>query len=238
MLKRWFPVSGALALALLLTSAGTSRAQFFFFPFMGPVGAMSPWSGTGGWGMYPGTFGINNYPRWYGANYANSTAPSMMWNQPSYGYGTNMGAAYGGGLRSYYGNLMTTPFNYAASPGLYGYPSSNAVTPVSYVAYSPPLYTYRGPAVAPAAAVLPPSDQPATVEITAPADAEIWVDGQRTSQSGTYRVFTTPELEKGKSYHYEVRARWTDGGRVVDRTRKVPVYAGGRSNVDFTDEKP
>ncbi len=66
MLKRWFPVVAAVA--LLLTSAGAGRAQFA--GIFGSGGAMSPWSGTGGWVYAPNGMGFNYYtPRMYGAGY-------------------------------------------------------------------------------------------------------------------------------------------------------------------------
>jgi uncharacterized protein (TIGR03000 family) len=177
MTKRWFAAVGVGTLALLLGSAGTSRAQFFF-------------------------------------------SPGYTWNNSSsYSYGVG---------RPYFGSL-------AAAPSLFGTPSSLAVTPVSYVAYYPPLYSGSAPAVAPASALLP-ADQPATVEVTAPADAEILFDGQRTSQTGTQRTFTTPPLEKGPSYHYDVTARWR-GGPADGQTQRVQVYAGAHVSVVFPRPK-
>ena len=57
--------------------------------------------------------------------------------------------------------------------------------------------------------------------VTVPADAEVWFDGAKTAQAGPYREFVSPPLRPGRSYSYDVRARWKDGGREVDRTRRV-----------------
>ncbi|HWG42882.1 MAG TPA: TIGR03000 domain-containing protein [Gemmataceae bacterium] len=212
MLKRWFPVVSVGALALLLTSAGTSRAQFSGGIFGG--GAMSPWSGTGMWSYAPNGMGFNYYrPGMYGAGYG------------GYGYG-GMGMSMGMGMGMRPG----------AFSGGYGVPSSIAMSPMTYIAYSPPVYTSRAPVVAPATGLLP-SDQPATIEVVAPTDAVILFDGHKTSQTGAHRLFTTPDLVKGNSYHYMVEATFTQNGKSVTQAQRVQVYAGARVGVVFPASK-
>ncbi len=83
----------------------------------------------------------------YGGGYGMGMGMGMM---PGYGYG-----GYGMGMAPFSG---------------YGMPSSVAMSPMSYIAFSPPVYTSRAPVVAPLGGLLP-SDQPATVEVTTPADS-------------------------------------------------------------------
>ncbi len=132
-----------------------------------------------------------------------------MWMYPS-------NAAYGIDRRPYFGSL---------APAAYGVPSSVATMPVTYIAYYPPVFTDRALVAAPAVG-LTQADESATVEVTLPAGAELWFDGQRTVQTGTVRSFTTPVLEKGNSYHYEVKASWIKNGQRIEETRSVPVSAG------------
>ncbi len=207
MLKRWFPVVGAVAFLLMLTNAGASRAQMG--GFWGGWGTMSPWSGTGAMTYWPGGIGVNYMPG--------------VLNRGGYGYG---GMGYGG---MGYGGMGMGMY-----PGYpYGFtPSSLAVAPMNYVAYSPPVFTTRAPVVAPAAGLLP-ADQPATVEVSTPAGTILTVDGKRTSQTGTYRLFTTPPLATGQSYHYTIEATFMRGGKKVTQTQRVAVYAGGRSTASF-----
>jgi uncharacterized protein (TIGR03000 family) len=73
----------------------------------------------------------------------------------------------------------------------------------------------------------------ASVAIRVPADAEVWFNGYRTTQTGTERTFTTPLLDKGEDYYYDVRARWTENGKSVVRERRVLVRAGMRAQADF-----
>lgn len=78
----------------------------------------------------------------------------------------------------------------------------------------------------------------ATLDVRVPADAEVWFNGYRTSLQGTTRGFTTPALEPGKTYAYQVRARWTENGMPVEQTRQVQVRAGERTTVAFPGEAP
>lgn len=128
----------------------------------------------------------------------------------SYGYWTNF-----------------SPGTYASYSG-YGEPSSVVYSPFRYVEFYPPLFTTR----APVAGTSSPN-QPASVEVIAPADAVIWFSGRRTKQTGTHRFYTSPVLEKGKRYHYEVKARWMEDGRIVEQTQRVPVSAGASVSVVF-----
>jgi uncharacterized protein (TIGR03000 family) len=66
-----------------------------------------------------------------------------------------------------------------------------------------------------------------------PADAQLWVGDSPTDQGGAERLFVTPPLEGGRNLSYEIRARWKEQGRDVERTRTVPVFPGDRVTVDF-----
>jgi uncharacterized protein (TIGR03000 family) len=143
-----------------------------------------------------------------------------MWMYPS-------SAAYGMDRRPYFGSL---------EPAAYGVPSSVATMPVSYIAYYPPVFTDRAPVAAPAVGITQ-ADDSATVEVSVPDGAELLFDGQRTVQTGTLRSFTTPVLEKGNSYHYEVKAIWIKNGERIEETRSIPVSAGARVTVTFPTPK-
>jgi uncharacterized protein (TIGR03000 family) len=82
------------------------------------------------------------------------------------------------------------------------------------------------------------AEAPVEITVVVPADAEVFFDGNPTSQAGTERLFISPPLAVGKKYHYDVRARWREGGRAVEQTRKVEVSGGGRVRVDFTTPLP
>lgn len=85
---------------------------------------------------------------------------------------------------------------------------------------------------------LPDGTAEATVDVRVPADAEVWFGGYRTNLTGPTRGFTTPPLEKGKTFAYEIRARWTENGKPVEQTRRVLVQAGANARVDFLSPMP
>ena len=100
-----------------------------------------------------------------------------------------------------------------------------------------PVYVQPAPAAADASTLPPPSDPAdgrARLQVLVPADAEVWLNGNPTTQRGGQRLFESPALAPGRDYQYEVRARWTEDGRAVDQTRIVVVRANARVGVDFS----
>jgi uncharacterized protein (TIGR03000 family) len=51
---------------------------------------------------------------------------------------------------------------------------------------------------------------------------------------GPDRLFRSPSLEPGKTYRYDVTARWTENGKPVEVTRAVNVQAGQRAVLDLS----
>ena len=76
----------------------------------------------------------------------------------------------------------------------------------------------------------------AAMEVRVPATAELWFEGDKTSQTGALRHFVSPALQPNKTFNYTIRARWTDSaGKVIDRTKELKVQAGSRIGVDFNN---
>src|SRR5262245_15951003 len=75
---------------------------------------------------------------------------------------------------------------------------------------------------------------PAAIQVRCPPFAEQVFDGQPTRQRGSVRFFTTPPLEPGYKYSYELTARWMgpDGKEMKD-SRQVNVSAGKTTTVDL-----
>jgi uncharacterized protein (TIGR03000 family) len=76
---------------------------------------------------------------------------------------------------------------------------------------------------------------PATVLVKAPLDVHITVNGNVAERTTAEQLFTTPDLERGRTYSYEFRAEAVRDGKTVTRTRKVIVKAGQESKADFSD---
>jgi uncharacterized protein (TIGR03000 family) len=68
------------------------------------------------------------------------------------------------------------------------------------------------------------------------ADAEVWVEGKKTSQKGSVRYFYSPPLSPG-TYAYDVRVRWTNNGETAEETRTVRMQPNTSQEVDFTGVK-
>jgi uncharacterized protein (TIGR03000 family) len=131
-----------------------------------------------------------------------------------------------------YSPPLFSPRGPAPSPSAGGIPVR---TPLAYVAYNPPLFTGRAPAVAPYGFLT--TNEPATIEVLTPVNAEIWFDGHKTSQTGARRLFATPVLDKDQGYHYEVRVRrWIDG-KPIEESRIVSIRSGERITLAFPGPK-
>jgi uncharacterized protein (TIGR03000 family) len=72
-----------------------------------------------------------------------------------------------------------------------------------------------------------------SVKLPQPA-AEVFVDGRKTSQTGTDRIFESPPIEAGKPYQYTLTARWIERGQVIETSRVVTGTPGEVVRVDFT----
>jgi uncharacterized protein (TIGR03000 family) len=172
-----------------------------------------------GWGRYGG---------WYGYGY------------PAYSYGYYYpGYSYYGYYPSY-----TYPYGYSPWYSYYGYPSYTYSYSYPSTYYYPASSSY---AAAPQSGQYqsfyysPDTDQPerrAHVEVVVPQNAEVWFDNHKTQQTGTDRFFVSPPIEPNYKYHYDIKARWMDNGRAVERDKKVTVQAGQQLRLDFTKEQP
>lgn len=78
------------------------------------------------------------------------------------------------------------------------------------------------------------SDNKAHIWLRVPADAEVWVDGAPTRQTGESRYFFSPPLTPGEKYTYNIRVVTQKDGKPVEQKRRVPVHAGATVHLDFT----
>jgi uncharacterized protein (TIGR03000 family) len=213
MKKRWFVLAAACALALLLAGPGGSSALVFGQGVVTANGNARV--------VYPGV-GYASYS--YPGPVAGYSTPTMTHSPYSYaGYGTLYAPGYGGVTYAGYRPIV---------------PSSWAAASYSYVAFFPPSFPGSSPAAAPPApptdtSVAGVADSRATVQVEVPSNATVWFNGVQTKQGGSMRTFETPALERGYTYHYDVKARWEENGKPVERTRRVEVYPGGRVTVAF-----
>jgi uncharacterized protein (TIGR03000 family) len=222
-MTRRFLFLATAALGVVLLQTRTSSAQFAWGL---PAGMMSPFQG-GMWywpGGVPATFQQRTWP--YGLFPAGAAGGAVMSGGMGYyglgGYGLGgypMGGAYTYGLPA------------ARGAGLAAAMQSHEA------GYWPPSpYDVHGqPINLPTDLVYEATSLPASIRVNAPADAVLLFDGQATSQTGPTRVFTTPPLEKGKNYHYDLIARFSKGGSPTEVKKRVDVYSGANVQVSFDE---
>ena len=149
---------------------------------------------------------------------------------------------YRGGYQDARGNYHSgnEDFGYPYNGGYYPAPGYYPTDPVilSSPYYSTPYYgpRYYSSPYAQSYYYTPAStqnDTSATVQVHVPANAQIWFDDAPTQQRGESRSFYTPPLDSGKTYHYTLRARWDDNGKMKEKTQKIEVRAGKQTDVDF-----
>lgn len=74
---------------------------------------------------------------------------------------------------------------------------------------------------------------PVYLDVRVPANAEVMVETEKTTQTGSRRSFISPPITPGRSYVYDIKAKWMENGKEVVLTRKVDVRAGQQVVVDF-----
>jgi uncharacterized protein (TIGR03000 family) len=150
------------------------------------------------------------------------------------GYGGGYGHGYGGGYGHGYGG------GYGYYPGY-----SNYYWPRSYnYGWRPNSYysghdqggyqsNYYGADTAGMGDEEQEGATLARINVRVPADAKVWFEGKETRQQGSTRSFTSPALEPGQEYSYQVKAEWNENGQPVTKSRKVKFHAGDMVNVDM-----
>jgi uncharacterized protein (TIGR03000 family) len=73
----------------------------------------------------------------------------------------------------------------------------------------------------------------ASLLVSLPAAAKLYVDGQLVPGDGSARRFHTPPLTAGQSFYYELKAEVLVAGKVETEEAKVVVRAGDSKDVGF-----
>lgn len=76
---------------------------------------------------------------------------------------------------------------------------------------------------------------PATVVVSLPAEATLFVDGDRVPMTTATRTFQTPPLSPGQEYYYTMKAEAVRNGEKVEKSTRVIVRAGETARADFGD---
>jgi uncharacterized protein (TIGR03000 family) len=79
------------------------------------------------------------------------------------------------------------------------------------------------------------SARPARVVVELPADAKLFIDDQAMKATSERRSFSTPTLQPGQAYYYEVRAEVEREGKTYSETKRVIVRAGETARASFPE---
>jgi uncharacterized protein (TIGR03000 family) len=162
-------------------------------------------------------------------------------------YGGRCGYGYGGyGYRGGYGCGWGWGWGVGVGWGWgWGYPypvyADYPYYPNGYPACQAPGYPPPAGGAAPSSGVTGAPNLPgaptgdAALTILVPADALVWVNGEKTTQSGPRRDFVSSGLAPGRSYTFEVRTEWKgQDGRPVDLVQRIPMQAGDKRAISIS----
>jgi uncharacterized protein (TIGR03000 family) len=189
----------------------------------GGGGCYGGWGGcSGGWGGCYGGYGCSGgYMAGYGCAGGGG------------GYGCAGGyAMYGGSAGGYAG--------YYAYPGMSGYAAfPGGAYPMEYQSGYGPMYSMPAQNFS-QGTVQQRSFNPneATLVVDLPPNARLTIDGQPTQLTSATRTFTTPPLERGREYYYDLKAELNRDGRTLTSTKRVTIRPGEETRVrlDFTGQ--
>lgn len=144
------------------------------------------------------------------------------------GYGLGgFGLGYGLGYPYYYGGLGYSGYGYGL-PLTYG---MGRVYSTGYYSAAPSVL--GAPALVPNT-VPAPAGEPAaaTINLTVPDGAQVWVDGKETPAPGGKLTINTAALQPGTRGVVNIKARWNDSTREMN----LPVTAGDKMSVDLRNQ--
>ena len=82
---------------------------------------------------------------------------------------------------------------------------------------------------------VPPTNNTAHLQLLVPENAEVLVEGSKTTTTGTIRDFISPPLTPGKNMTYSITVRYPDaGGKTVEETHSLRVRANDQLRIDCT----
>jgi uncharacterized protein (TIGR03000 family) len=81
------------------------------------------------------------------------------------------------------------------------------------------------------------SDQSASIQLTLPAEAQVFVNNAPTTSTGSQRQYVSRGLKRGLQYSYNFRVEYQRAGKSVVENRQVKIKAGARVALDFSHEK-
>jgi uncharacterized protein (TIGR03000 family) len=187
----------------------------------GHSGGGGAYHGGGGGGAYRGGYSGGSRYGGYGREYHHDFDRGGEYHRYGGGY-----YPYGSGFWwGFYPQFYYGPDAYYYGPGWYDYSPSYTDSPI----YVPQTSRH----VEDEFSEWTQLDQRVAARIFVPVpDAQLWVDDQEMTTGGVRRSFVSPPLDAG-TYTYTFRARWTENGKTIERTKSVEVQPGDRISVNL-----
>jgi uncharacterized protein (TIGR03000 family) len=83
----------------------------------------------------------------------------------------------------------------------------------------------------------PPRDLTALLSLRVPRAAEVFINDDKSPQTGSYRMFVTPPLPPGETKTYYVKIRWTQDGKTIERSKKIELHSGEVLRYDYLEDE-
>jgi uncharacterized protein (TIGR03000 family) len=132
-------------------------------------------------------------------------------------------------VAGYYGGIRYREYyNFGRGYGAADYPGT---LPNYHGDYLPHRYWPYPSYLSPQVATLDPCE--AYICVNVPADAEVFLEGQATTQLGEKRYFKSPPLATDQRFLYEVRARWQENGQPREQIQNIEIQGGNFVQVSF-----
>jgi uncharacterized protein (TIGR03000 family) len=216
--------------------------------YSGSAGSAGGWGGSWGGGGSSGSWGGGR--RHHGGGFLhrifhrhrNNGSHGGSWGGSNGGYVSNgsagsWGGSYGGSYGGTYGGSYGGSYNGVYDGGtvigpVETYDQGPAILPEGGETPTPPV---PPPTDGNAPMTLRGTDSAAMLTVSVPADASVYVNGNRTTSTGELRHYVSRGLTPGAAYTYRIRAEFTRGGEVVTETKTVRLTAGGTASLAFND---
>ena len=98
---------------------------------------------------------------------------------------------------------------------------------------APAAGTPNQPAKKPGASANESPSSAGTITLHVPADANVVINGLKTTARGTERVYMSYNLKPGFAYDYEVRVQLNRNGELLEEVRSVRLTAGAGETLAF-----
>lgn len=240
---RVFQVAVAAGIVALSASDASARSRGGWGSH-GGYGSGGSYASSGSYGSYGGSYGASVSYGSYGSGGSYGSRPGLFarWHarkaaRASYGSHASYGSSgsygsYGYGSHGSHGSYSVSYAGHGSS-GSYG---SSYSTPV----YEGPVETYVDPSMTdeptPEVPVEPSaSSVEATIWVSVPADAKVFVNDLPTTSIGADRQFVSRGLRSGMTYAYKLRVEFEQDGKTIVEDKLVRLHAGDAIELAFGD---